>query len=173
MNRHWRPFFVIGLVVALATAACSSSSKSKAASTATTAKSTSASTSTGTTAGSGGDIVVEGLAQLAFYPGVDTAFQARITRFNNAGGLNGRKIKFLGVQDTGTDPAKALSEAQAVILKDHVFAVAPIASEVVLAPVTDFIVQNHVPYFGWAISPNWCNNNWGFGVNGCLTPNSG
>ena len=53
------------------------------------------------------------------------------------------------------------------------FAVAPIASEVVLAPVTDFIVQNHVPYFGWAISPNWCNNDWGFGVNGCLTPNSG
>jgi len=116
---------------------------------------------------------VEGLAQLAYYPGVDTAFQARITRFNNAGGLNGRKIKFLGVQDTGTDPAKALSETQSLILKDHVFAIAPIASEVVLGPSTDFMVQNKIPYFGWAVSPNWCNNDWGFGVNGCLTPNNG
>ena len=68
---------------------------------------------------------MEGLAQLAFYPGVDTAFQARVTRFNNAGGLNGRKIKFLGVQETGTDPAKALSDVQSEVLKDHVFAVAP------------------------------------------------
>src|ERR1039458_4547460 len=99
MNRQWRPFFVIGLVIALVTAACSSSSKSKA--TSTTAPG-SASTGSTAQASSGGDIVVEGLAQLAFYPGVDTAFQARITRFNNAGGLNGRKIKFLGVQDTGT-----------------------------------------------------------------------
>jgi branched-chain amino acid transport system substrate-binding protein len=173
MNRQWRRWLIVGAGVALLAAACSSSKK--AASTATTAGSPSASTTAASTAqASGGpDIIVEGLGQLAFYPGLDTAFQARITRFNNDGGLNGRKIKFLGVQDTGTDPAKALSEAQSVVLKDHVFAVAPIASEVVLAPVTDFIVQNHVPYFGWAISPNWCNNNWGFGVNGCLTPNSG
>ena len=96
-------------------------------------------------ASGGGDIVVEGLAQLAFYPGIDTAFQARITRFNNAGGLNGRKIKFLGVQDTGTDPAKAMSETQSIVLKDHVFAVAPVASEVVLAPVSDFLTKTTSP----------------------------
>jgi hypothetical protein len=39
------------------------------------------------------------------------------------------------VQDTGTDGAKAQAEAQALVLKDHVFAVAPVASEVVLARV--------------------------------------
>jgi branched-chain amino acid transport system substrate-binding protein len=165
----------------LLVAACSSSAKkaTSSATSPTTASSSgstaasSATTSGGSQASAGGDIVVEGLAQLAYYPGVDSAFQARVTRFNNAGGLNGRKIKFLGVQDTGTDPAKALSEAQSLVLKDHVFAVAPIASEVVLAPVTDFIVQNKIPYFGWAIGPNWCNNDWGFGVNGCLEPTGG
>jgi ABC-type branched-subunit amino acid transport system substrate-binding protein len=127
-------------------------------------------TSAGATSAGGGDIVVEGLAQTAFYPGLDEAFQARITRFNNEGGVDGRKIKFLGVQDTGTDGAKAQSQAQSLVLKDHVFAVAPVASEVVLAPVTDFLVQNHIPFFGWAVSPNWCNNPWAFGVNGCLEP---
>ena len=168
MNRQWRRLLIVGMGVALLAAACSSSKK--AASTATTA----VAGSTGAAGSSGsGDIVVEGLAQLAFYPGVDAAFQARITRFNNQGGLNGRKIKFLGVQDTGNDPAKALSEAQAVVLKDKVFAVAPVASEVVLAPSTDFLVQNHTPFFGWAVSPNWCNSDYAFGVNGCLTPNSG
>src|SRR3954454_18360836 len=115
MNRQWRRLLIVGMGVALLAAACSSSKK--AASTATTA----VAGSTGSAGSSGsGDIVVEGLAQLAFYPGVDAAFQARITRFNNQGGLNGRKIKFLGVQDTGNDPAKALSEAQAVVLKDKV-----------------------------------------------------
>jgi branched-chain amino acid transport system substrate-binding protein len=177
MNRQWRRWLIVGAGVALLAAACSSSKK--AASTATTAASGSASTTPGSTSGStaqasgGPDIVVEGLAQLSFYPGVDTAFQARINRFNNGGGLNGRKIKFLGVQDTGNDPAKALTQAQQLVLKDKVFAVAPVASEVVLAPSTDFLVQNKTPFFGWAVSPNWCNSDYAFGVNGCLTPNSG
>ena len=171
MNRQRRRWLIVGIAAALLAAACSSS-KTKAASTATTGVAGSAGTAAASASG-GGDIVVEGLAQLAFYPGVDSAFQARITRFNNQGGLNGRKIKFLGVQDTGNDPAKALSETQSVVLKDHVFAVAPIASEVVLAPSSDFMTQNHTPFFGWAVSPNWCNNDYAFGVNGCLTPKTG
>jgi ABC-type branched-subunit amino acid transport system substrate-binding protein len=172
-NRRW--VLAVATVAALTAAACGSSSK-KASSTATTAASGTSPTTGATgsaSSASGGDIVVEGLAQLAFYPGIDSGFDARITRFNNQGGLNGRKIKFLGVQDTGTDPSKAQSEAQSLVLKDHVFAVAPVASEVVLAPVTDFISQNHIPYFGWAVSPNWCNNDWAFGVNGCLEPTGG
>jgi ABC-type branched-subunit amino acid transport system substrate-binding protein len=163
----------VAAVAALAAAACSSSKKTSTSPT-TKAAGSSATTASGSQASSsGGDIVTEGLAQVAFYPGIDSGFQARITRFNNEGGLNGRKIKFLGVQDTGTDPAKAQSEAQSLVLKDHVFAVAPVASEVVLGPVTDFISQNHTPYFGWAVSPNWCNNDWAFGVNGCLEPTGG
>jgi ABC-type branched-subunit amino acid transport system substrate-binding protein len=175
MNHNRRWLLTVATVAALVAAACGSSSK-KASSTATTGAAGGSATSAATGSASsaaGGDIVVEGLAQLAFYPGIDSGFEARITRFNNQGGLNGRKIKFLGVQDTGTDPAKAQSQAQSLILKDHVFAVAPVASEVVLAPVTDFISQNHVPYFGWAVSPNWCNNDWAFGVNGCLEPTGG
>jgi branched-chain amino acid transport system substrate-binding protein len=170
--RRRRIVVVLGASLALLASACGSSSK-KAVSAATTTPTTARTGSAGTSATSssgGGDIVIEGLAQLSFYPGLDTGFQARITRFNNEGGVDGRKIKFLGVQDTGNDPAKAQSEAQALVLKDHVFAVAPVASEVVLAPVTDFLVQNHIPFFGWAVSPNWCNTPWAFGVNGCLEP---
>jgi ABC-type branched-subunit amino acid transport system substrate-binding protein len=173
-KRRW--VLAVATVAALTAAACGSSSK-KASSTATTKASgtsaTTAATGSAASSSSGGDIVIEGLAQLTFYPGIDSGFDARITRFNNQGGLNGRKIKFLGVQDTGTDPAKAQSEAQSIVLKDHVFAVAPIASEVALAPTTDFFDQNHIPWFGWAVSPNWCNDNWAFGVNGCLEPTGG
>ncbi len=175
MRRQRQTLFIVAAIAALVAAACGSSKK--AASTATTKAGSSGSSATtsatGQASGSGGDIVVEGLAQLTFYPGIDTGFEARITRFNNQGGLNGRKIKFLGVQDTGTDPSKAQSEAQAIVLKDHVLAVAPVASEVALAPTTNFFDQNHVPWFGWAVSPNWCNDDWAFGVNGCLEPTGG
>jgi branched-chain amino acid transport system substrate-binding protein len=173
MRSRRRFVLAAGTALALLATACGSSTKKASAPVATTTGATTTTTSaSATNAGSSdtSDIVVEGLAQLSFYPGLDTAFQARITRFNNQGGVNGRKIKFLGVQDTGNDPARAQSEAQALVLKDHVFAVAPVASEVVLGPVTDFLIQNHTPFFGWAVSPNWCNTPWGFGVNGCLEP---
>jgi branched-chain amino acid transport system substrate-binding protein len=158
--------------VAIVAVGCSSSKKS--ASTATTASgsagagsSTTAASTGSTGSGAGGDIIVEGVAAKADHPGSDTGFQARITRFNNDGGIDGRKIKFLGVQDDGSDPAKDLTEVQSIVEKDHVFAVAPVASTTFLPPSGDFLVQNKVPVLGYGSVPSFCYSSWAFGYVGC------
>jgi ABC-type branched-subunit amino acid transport system substrate-binding protein len=150
--------------VALLTAACSSttssSSTSSPAGSATSATGASGSTTTGN------DIVVGGL-QDGNFTGMDIGFKARIARFNAQGGLNGRKIQFLGVLNDGDSLTSDLSNAQTLVLKDHVFAVAPIADEVLNPASVQLFTQNSTPFIGWGLSPAWCNNNWGFPLAGC------
>ena len=40
----------------------------------------------------------------------------------------------------------------------------------VLAQGGTYLVQNKVPFFGWGITPSFCNNDVGFGFSGCLVP---
>jgi branched-chain amino acid transport system substrate-binding protein len=165
MRRGLRVAAVLSAVAVVAVG-CGSSKKS--ASTATTAASSAAAAGSSTTvAATGPDIVVEGIAAKSAHPGSDVGFNARITRFNNAGGIEGRKIKFLGVQDDGADPAKDLTEVQSIVEKDHVFAVAPVASTTFLAPSGDFLVQNKVPVLGYGSVPSFCFSEWAFGYVGC------
>ncbi len=116
-----------------------------------------ATASTATPQGSaGGDIVVEGIVTLKNHPDADVGFEARVNRFNKAGGLGGRMIKFLGVKDDGLDPNQDLSLLQSMVDHDHVFAVAPVASEAMLGPSAAFLAQAHVAAFGWGTSPVFC-----------------
>jgi branched-chain amino acid transport system substrate-binding protein len=144
-------------VLAMMAAGCSSSSShAKASTTATTGGAASAS-----------DIVVEGVASLSSFPGLSSGFQARITRANSHGGIAGRKIRYLGVQDDGGDPTKNLTIVQSEILKDHVFAVAPVDSLGLGAQSADFMAQNHTPFVGDGINVPWCSTQWGFAFDGC------
>jgi branched-chain amino acid transport system substrate-binding protein len=163
---------VIGLLLAgaLLAGACSSSSKSSS-STPTSTPATSGGTSAAGS-GSGSPIVIGGVASIegAGAAGIDTGFQARIARFNKAGGLNGRMIKFVGVQDDGgpSGSAKALSIVQSLVEQQHVFAVAPITSLAFNGSQLAFLAQNHVPMIGWGITPDWCGSPWAFPLTGCL-----
>jgi ABC-type branched-subunit amino acid transport system substrate-binding protein len=112
--------------------------------------------------------VVGGL-QDGNFPGMDTGFEARIARFNKQGGIGGRKIQFLGVLNDGDSLTTDLNNAQTLVLKDHVFAVAPIADEVLNPASVRLFAQNSTPYIGWGISPAWCGNNWGFPLTGCAS----
>jgi ABC-type branched-subunit amino acid transport system substrate-binding protein len=152
------------VVLALVAAACGSSKKST--STATTSGGANT-TSGGSAAGTSNDFIVEGVAAKTDHPGTDTGFQARITRFNNAGGIQGRKVKFLGVQDDASNPSNDLTAVQSIVLKDHVFALAPVVSTVFLAPSGDFVVQNKVPTLGYGAVPSFCNNSYLWGYAGC------
>ena len=148
---------------ALLTAACGSSGSSTSSSTK-PATSSSGSTSAGTS--TSGAIVVGGL-QDGNYKGIDTGFQARIARFNKQGGIDGRKIQFVGVLNDGDSLTTDQSNAQTLVLKDHVFAVAPVADQVLSPSATQLFAQNSTPYIGWGLSPAFCGNNWGFPVAGC------
>jgi ABC-type branched-subunit amino acid transport system substrate-binding protein len=164
----------VGLVaVGLLAAACSSSNSSSSSSSASSPASPSSSgasstaVSPGTTAAASGNAIVVGGLQDGNYAGIDTGFKARITRFNNQGGVGGRKIQFLGVLNDGDSPATDLSNAQTLVLKDHVFAVAPVADEVLGTSETTLFEQNTTPYLGWGDGPAFCGSEWGFPIAGC------
>jgi branched-chain amino acid transport system substrate-binding protein len=166
MSRGKRVAAVLA-AMAIVAVGCSSSKKNTSSATTAVSAGTGNSTTAAAAGGASGDIVVEGIAAKAAHPGSDTGFNARITRFNNDGGVDGRKIKFLGVQDDGSDPAKDLTEIQSIVLKDHVFAVAPVASTTFLAPSGDYLVQNKVPALGYGSVPSFCFSEWAFGYAGC------
>jgi branched-chain amino acid transport system substrate-binding protein len=117
---------------------------------------------------SGDDIVVGGVAQLDFYPGLDVGVQARFERANRDGGVHGRQLRFLGTTDDASSPDSDLSAVRSLVQNEHVTAVLPIASAVFLPQSSDFLSQQGVPYFGWGFMPGFCGSDWGYGFNGCL-----
>jgi hypothetical protein len=166
---------------ALALAACSSSGSSSTPSSSPSAPASTSGTSTspapvasGGSSGSAattGDIVVGGV-QDGNYAGIDQGFDARIARFNAAGGLGGRKIKLTGVLNDGGSPSANLADVQTLALKDNVFAVVPYSSQAWSASSSALLAKQNIPYIGWAISPTACIGDTAFPVSGCAaTPN--
>jgi ABC-type branched-subunit amino acid transport system substrate-binding protein len=118
-------------------------------------------------------IILGGVAQLTSpagppFPGGFQGAEAVVARVNRQGGINGRKIKFVGAIDDGSDPQKNLSIVKNLVLSDHVFAVVPVISEVFLPEASDFLKAQKVPFFGWGFQPGFCGNQYGYGFNGCL-----
>ncbi len=163
--RRWSVRSTVGLAaVALLAAACGSSGSSTSS---TKPPASSTSSPAAATGGSSGNAIVVGGLQDGNFAGIDTGFKARIARFNSQGGVGGRTIKFIGVLNDGNSLSTDLSNAQTLALKDHVFAVAPVASQVLNPSSTQLFAQNSTPYIGWGIGPTFCNNNWGFPIVGC------
>jgi branched-chain amino acid transport system substrate-binding protein len=115
-------------------------------------------------------IKIGGVAQLDFFPGMEEGARARFERANREGGIHGRQIEFLGVENDGSDAAKNLDIIRAQVENEEVFAM--IATSPTLLPAsTDYMAENHVPFYGWGFMPGFCHPNyWGFGFNGCLSP---
>jgi ABC-type branched-subunit amino acid transport system substrate-binding protein len=117
--------------------------------------------------GSKAPIVVGGQGDLSISPGISQGFDARITAFNKAGGLDGRKIKYLGFTDDGLSPTNNLADAQKLVEEDHVFADVPFNSEVCTAATGTFLAQNKIPFIGYAVCPAFGpTDHWGFGYEG-------
>jgi hypothetical protein len=114
-----------------------------------------------------GPIVVGGVDAGFNFPGTATGFQAGIYRFNKAGGLDGRKIKFLGVQDDQDSPASETTDVQQLVQSDHVFAVTPFADDVASSQLTTFLGQNTTPVIGYGVEQAFCENKWAISIIGC------
>lgn len=116
-------------------------------------------------------IKVGGLGYSLLYSGADIGAKARFRRENAAGGVNGRTIDYVGLRDdTGVAATNQRAGAQ-LVQQDRVFAVVPVVTPD-LGAVKDLTDQK-VPYFGWALSSNFCGNAYGFGFTGCLFPPGG
>ena len=100
-------------------------------------------------------------------PGVAAGFNAGIYRFNKAGGLDGRKIKFTGFLDDGYSAQANLTNAQQLVQNQHVMAVVPFVSAIATAATGTFLVANKVPFIGWATNSAYVTQpTWGFPITG-------
>ncbi|GAA2303217.1 ABC transporter substrate-binding protein [Streptomyces kunmingensis] len=101
----------------------------------------------------------------------DLGAKARFARANAEGGVNGRKIDYLGAEDDGQDPAKNLAAARKLVQQDKVFAIAPMSS--VTFSGADFLQKQRVPTFGWGTLPAFCGPAYLYGFGGCMVPMPG
>ena len=114
-------------------------------------------------------ITVGGLGYASFYQDSAVGAQARFDKANSSNEIpGGRKINFLGFRDDGSDPSKNRDEGAKLVQEDQVFAVVPVSTPFLGA--SDFFAQNKVPFIGWGIASGFCDNPFGFGFTGCLTP---
>jgi branched-chain amino acid transport system substrate-binding protein len=182
MRNRRTALVALGASLALVLAACGSSSKGKT----TTGGSSSAPTSSAPASASGGgnsdpaagftdkSITIEGDVDKTSASGQSEALaelgaKARFARANSEGGVNGRMINYLGSADNKLDPAQDLPTVKKIVEQDKAFAIVPMVSPVLAAGGT-YLVNNKVPFFGWGITPAFCNNTVGFGYTGCLVP---
>nr|MDT0666146.1 ABC transporter substrate-binding protein [Micromonospora sp. DSM 115978] len=100
--------------------------------------------------------------------GADVGADVRFQRANDDGGVNGRQINFIGVEDDGQDPARNVQLAQSLVEQDQVFAIAPLISA--FPNYLDILCEGVVPFFGWGTNTGYCGNAIGFGFTGCSTP---
>jgi branched-chain amino acid transport system substrate-binding protein len=103
--------------------------------------------------------------------GAEIGAKARFQRANDEGGINGRKINYLGSLDNKLDPSQSLPTVKKIVQQDKAFAVVPLLDPQLSSGGT-FLQQNNVPIFGWGITPAFCNNDTGFGFTGCLVPST-
>ncbi|MFD7198121.1 ABC transporter substrate-binding protein [Streptomyces sp. NPDC059893] len=101
----------------------------------------------------------------------DLGARARFARANAEGGINGRKIDYLGAEDDGQDPAKNLAAARKLVQQDKVFAISPMSS--VTFSGADFLQKQKVPTFGWGTIPSFCGPTYIYGFGGCMVPMPG
>ncbi|WP_338498155.1 ABC transporter substrate-binding protein [Streptomyces sp. SJL17-4] len=101
----------------------------------------------------------------------DLGARARYDRANAEGGINGRRIAYLGAEDDGQDPARNLAAARKLVQQDKVFAVSPMSS--VTFAGADFLDAQKVPTVGWGTLPSFCGPAHLYGFNGCLVPMPG
>ncbi len=118
----------------------------------------------------GSSVTVGCVYTAADYAGFQDGLEARIDRANRSGGIDGRKLKLLPCKDDGSNVQTDVQDVEQVVNQNNAFALFSL-TESILPGSTDFLSQNQVPYYGWGFNPGFCGTRWGFGWNGCVSPN--
>ncbi len=112
-------------------------------------------------------VKVGGLAYDVFFGDAALGVEARLNVANDAGGVHGRQIEFVGAENDENDATRSKDIVTSLVEKDEVFALLPVMSGGFGAG--DYIVDNQVPTFGWGINPAFCGGEVAFGITGCVT----
>jgi ABC-type branched-subunit amino acid transport system substrate-binding protein len=97
---------------------------------------------------------------------IDAGAQARYHLANAQGGIDGRKINYLGTLDDGGSATTLVGNMSKQVLQQHALLLAPFASEAPF-PAT-FVAQNKVPIFGTVIDYSMCTSPYVYGFGGCI-----
>ncbi|HEX7095214.1 MAG TPA: ABC transporter substrate-binding protein [Acidimicrobiales bacterium] len=111
---------------------------------------------------------IGGVAQVAFFQGIEEGARARIEKANETC-INGYRLEWVGMRDDGSDSQRNLDAARDLVENEGVFAI--IATSANLLPqTTNYLAENKVPFFGWGFVPGFCGeDSWGYGFNGCVS----
>ena len=115
-------------------------------------------------------IVVGGIWTQSSFAGADVGAEAAFSAFNAAGGLDGRKIRFVGMQDDASSSAGSISAAKALV-NQGVVAVVPVVSTAFDASTV--LSKAQIPWFGWGVTPNYGESPYGFSFIGSDTDPNG
>jgi ABC-type branched-subunit amino acid transport system substrate-binding protein len=100
---------------------------------------------------------------------MDTGAKVRFDRANAEGGVNGRKIDYIGTYDDGSDASRLITQARS-LANAGVFAAVP--TVVRQGTFADTFCKTATPYFGWGTNDGYCGSTLGFGITGCLVAGS-
>lgn len=151
-------------------ASCSESTKDEGASTTTAAGGggTTTEPTTRTTRGvTDTTIKVGGVVFDTYYGDARVGVEARLKQVNDAGGVHGRKIEVVEIENDNNEPTKGAEITQRLVEQEEVFAMLPVLSGQFGGG--DYIVENNIPTFGWGTHPAFCGNTVAFGFTGCVT----
>jgi ABC-type branched-subunit amino acid transport system substrate-binding protein len=87
------------------------------------------------------------------YAPIEKGARAYFDMVNDAGGVNGRKITWVGFRDDATNPSQNVSQSRALVEQDKVFAVVGVAAPVF--PGGEYLAQSGIPTFGWNVNDEW------------------
>jgi branched-chain amino acid transport system substrate-binding protein len=100
----------------------------------------------------------------ADFAGIVQGVQAYFDMVNASGGVYGRKIVDPYVLDDASDPSLDNLKAHQLVEQDHVFAVVGVG--VYEFQAAQYLVQQDVPTFGYAVGPEWSTGDNLFGAEG-------
>ena len=113
-------------------------------------------------------IKVGGIADVELFGGAEAGARSRFDAVNAAGGIDGRRIEFLGVTDDRRDTSATTAEVHRLVDAVGVDAVVPIVTSRFADDGT--LARARTPAFGWGIAGGFCANPWAFAITGCLAP---
>lgn len=112
-------------------------------------------------------IKVGGIHYSGFFGQAGLGVEARLEKANAEGGVHGRTIEFVGVEDDANVASNGLEIAQRLVEQEQVFALLPVMSGAFGGG--DYVKDNQIPMFGWGTHPSFCDSDSAFGVTGCVT----
>lgn len=116
--------------------------------------------------GSLSPIRVGGQGALSNLPGLSTGFRARIATVNAEGGIDGRKIEFIGVLNDVSKTETPQSAAQKLSSSWHVTVDAPFATTECTSTTGQILKKFKILFIGWGVCTAFNNNRFGVGITG-------